>query len=326
MQEAITIEVRTPRLREPEPRVVVTLPTFRRPEHLRRTLQSLAVQATDRPFAVVVMENEAEAREGLAAARSLIEAATPRGLVLVAHARGNCSAYNAGWATALAEFPAMEHLLVIDDDEVAPPDWIARLVAAAEATGADLVGGPQLPDFETPSGARYRRHPVFTPHYDTTGPVPILYSSGNVLIRRRVLEAMGPPFLDTAFNFVGGGDSDFYTRCRAKGFRFAWCAEAPVYETVPARRTEFSWINARSLRNGSLSAMIEARSNPGQTARLRRLAKSAALLAASAPRGIALGWRTGSPVAGLYHLQVALGRFLGEFGKINEQYRRPEQN
>lgn len=330
MRQSITIEVRSlgpgDIAAAAAPTVVVTLPTFRRPDHLLKTLASLAAQRTARRFAVIVMENDAEGREGLAAARPIFAAGDLAGLVLIAHERGNCSAYNAGWETALAQFPAMEHLLVIDDDECAGEDWIERLCTAAETTGADIVGGPQRPVFEAGARAAHLRHPVFTPHYAATGLVPILHSSGNVLIRRRVLEAMEMPFLDTGFNFIGGGDSDFYARAARRGFRFGWCQEAPVFETTPARRTEFSWINARSLRNGAISAIIERRAAPGPAGSLRRIAKSAALLVASPARGIGLGWRTRSPAAGLYHFQVAVGRFLAEFGRVNEQYRRPEQN
>ncbi|MBC8129250.1 MAG: glycosyltransferase family 2 protein [Rhizobiaceae bacterium] len=308
------------------PAVVVTLPTFRRPDHLTKTLDSLLAQATTRRFAVVVMENDAEGRAGLEAAQPYFENGRLEGLVLVAHERGNCSAYNAGWQTALRHYPVMDYLLVIDDDECACPDWIERLVRTATATGADFVGGPQRPVFEGGHGDTVARHPVFTPHYETTGRVPILYSSGNVLIRRRVLETMGAPFLDTAFNFIGGGDSDFYARSKRRGLTFAWCAEAPVFETMPARRSEWSWVNARSLRNGAISAIIERRADPHMTGRLRRIAKSAALLAVSPVRGARLGWRKRSALVGLYPLQVAIGRFMAEFGLVNEQYRRPEQN
>ncbi|BDA82760.1 glycosyl transferase [Aureimonas sp. SA4125] len=330
MNESITIETVSPCLApggEPPPhRVVVTLPTFRRPDHLRKTLASLAAQKTTRRFAVIVMENDAEGREGLAAAGPILAAGTLDGIVLIAHERGNCAAYNAGWLTALARFPAMEYLLVIDDDEWAAEDWIDRLVATAEAEGADFVGAPQRPVFESGATESYGRHPVFTSHYSRTGTVPILYSSGNVLIRRRVLEAMGPPFLDLSFNFIGGGDSDFYARCKRRGFRFAWCQEAAVFETTPARRTEYSWLQARGLRNGAISTLIERRADGSPAGRLRILAKSLAMLALSPWRFLRLALRTSSPVIGLYPIHVAIGRLMAEFGKVNEQYRRPEQN
>jgi len=326
MTDAITIECESPGLADDAFGIVVTLPTFRRPDHLLKTLRSLAAQRTTRRFAVIVMENDAGGRAGLAAARTLFAESKLNGLILIAHERGNCAAYNAGWQTALARFPAMRHLLVIDDDEIADPDWIENLVVTSDRLDADIVGGPQVPVFEDGARTRYAHHPVFTSHYRETGPVPILYSSGNVAIRRKVLETIGAPFLDTAFNFIGGGDSDFYSRCRQRGFRFGWCAEAPVFETTPARRTEFSWLNARGLRNGAISSIIERRQASGRRNGVRRIAKSAALLAAAPLRSAGLAVRTRSPVIGLYHMQVAIGRLMAEFGWVNEQYRRPEQN
>ncbi|MAY62539.1 MAG: glycosyl transferase family A [Rhizobiales bacterium] len=305
---------------------VVTLPTFRRPDHLVETLDSLARQRHDSPFAIIVMENDADGRAGAQAARAWFETAPVEGLVVIAAQRGNCHAYNAGWEAALSEFPKLREIAVIDDDEIADPEWLERLSSAATATGADFVGGPQVPVFDGPDLEGWAQHPAFTPPYSETGIVPILFSSGNVLIQRRVLDRMPRPFLDPAFNFIGGGDSDFYRRSRKAGFTFAWCHEARVMETVPARRTEFSWLNARSLRNGALSAIIERRENPGLGARIKILAKSLALLLASPIRGLQLFAETGSPVIGLYHAQVALGRLLSEFGRVNEQYRNPEAN
>ncbi|WP_152045280.1 glycosyltransferase family 2 protein [Aureimonas psammosilenae] len=330
MGEGVTIEARSPAGHGDAAQsvdAVVVLPTFRRPEHLSRTLASIAAQSVARRLAVVVVENHAEGREGLAVAAQALEQGQIRGLGIVAHARGNCHAYNAGWAVALAEFPSARFILSIDDDECASPTWAERLMETAEITAADFVGGPQVPVFEgTGKGEACSRHPVFTPHYDRTGPVPILYSSGNVLIRREVLQAMERPFLDPVFNFTGGGDSDFYSRARRKGYRFAWCQEAEAFETVPERRTEFSWLQARSLRNGALSSIIEHRARPDFKGRVGTLAKSMALLTAAPLRSALLGWRTRSAVIGLYPLNVALGRLMAEFGMVNEQYRRPEEN
>ncbi|MFP5076317.1 glycosyltransferase family 2 protein [Rhizobium sp. YIM 134829] len=304
----------------------ITLPTFRRPDHLIATLKTLLVQAPGKPFAIIVMENDTDGLAGAEAAKQLLATAPVSARIVLAHRRGNCHAYNAGWADALAAYPRFEALAVIDDDELAAPDWLLRLVSQQRESGADMVGGPQLPLFETGSRERSARHPVFTAHYGTNGPVPILYSSGNVLITRRVLDAMPRPFLDPLFNFIGGGDADFYRRAREKGFRFAWAADAAVTETIPARRTERSWINARSLRNGAISAMLEHRAAPSAAGRLRTIAKSLALLAASGPRGLLLWRRTGLPSAGLYHGQVALGRLMAEVGRVGEQYRNPEKN
>ena len=81
---------------------------------------------------------------------------------------------------------------MIDDDEIASPEWLERMVDAAEATGADLVGGPVLPDFDDDLKRGLRRHPAFRPAYDESGPVPIIYGCGNCLITRRPCSSGSP--------------------------------------------------------------------------------------------------------------------------------------
>ncbi len=305
----------------------MTVPTFKRPRHLVETLESLAAQETDRSYAIIVVENEAVKREGAAAALPLFERGELAGLVIVAHERGNCAAYNAGWQTALEVFPDFKYLLVMDDDEIASPIWLETMCKAAESFRADIVGGPQIPVFAHPSHERFRSHPVFSPPYEETGRVSALYSSGNLLIGRQVLERMDRPFLDLAFNFMGGGDSDFLSRAAGKGFRLAWCAEAPVHETVPARRVKADWIRKRSLRNGVISTLVEKKKRAGdRLGRIRVFAKSLALLALSPLRGAYRLAATGSFSVAAYPVYVGLGRVLAELGYANEQYREPDKN
>lgn len=327
MKDAISIVSRSPGLDPAGIDAVVTIPTYKRPEHLLATLASVAGQKTERAVAVIVMENDAEARQGAAAAMPLFSAGSVTGLVLVAHERGNCCAYNAGWSTALEIFPDFRHLLVIDDDEIADPHWLERMCLTAEALEADIVGGPQVPVFESAELDAWRHHPVFRPPHGETGVVEALYSSGNLLLGRRVLETMGPPFLDLRFNFMGGGDSDFLSRARQAGFRLAWCAEAPVRETIPTRRLQADWIRARGIRNGIISSLVERGKRAGEPfGRVKVIARSLALLAASPVRGLAALWRTGSVSTGLYPVLIGIGRVIAEFGYTNEQYRHAEKN
>ncbi|WP_269933379.1 glycosyltransferase family 2 protein [Aminobacter sp. HY435] len=327
LPQTVTIAGRSPALVAESVEVVVTLPTFRRPQQVMTTLESLARQETARRFAVIVMENDAEGGEGVRAALPLFENGRMAGLVIVAHERGNCSAYNAGWHTALLEFPNFSRLLVIDDDEIADPLWLETMCRAAESLGADIVGGPQVPVFAEPAHQVWATHPVFAPPYSVSGLVPALYSSGNLLLGRNVLLEMGPPFLDLRFNFMGGGDSDFLSRSRQKGFTLGWCAEAKLYETVPARRTEADWVRARGLRNGVISTLVAKKKYAGTPfANTRVFLKSLALLGASPLRALKRLIATGSPSVAVYPIHVALGRVLAEFGYANEQYRQPEKN
>lgn len=305
---------------------VVCVPTFRRPDMLEATLRSLANQQGGYDFAVIVVENEGVERAGAARASALLVAGLFKGFVIVEPRQGNCKAYNAAWRCALTRFPALEQVLGIDDDEEAEPAWLDAFVTAARTAPAELFGGSVTSIFADASRAWLSGHPVFRSHYSASGPVPMLYSSANYLIRRSVLDHLGFPFLDESFDFTGGGDTDFFARAKAAGFRFWWVQEAAQRETMPERRSEFDWIAARGLRNGAISAAIERRQKPGTAGRLQVLAKSLALLAAAAPRGLVLGIRTRSGLIGLYHAQVAIGRLMSEFGIANEQYRKPEKN
>jgi glycosyltransferase involved in cell wall biosynthesis len=323
----VSIVARSPGLDTGAVEVVVTVPTFRRPDQVLATLASIRNQETARRFAIVLIENDADGLAGARAATPLFERGDLPGLLIVAHDRGNCSAYNAGWRTALAEFPRFRYIAVIDDDEIADPDWLEQLCRAAERFDAAIVGGPQVPVFPDAASERWAAHPVFAPPYRQSGPVKALYSSGNLLVSRDVLTRMEQPFLDLRFNFMGGGDSDFLSRAAEAGFRLAWCAEAKLRETIPARRLEADWVQARGLRNGVISTLVEKKKRAGSPFGTARVAaKSLLLLAASPVRGLARLMKTGSPAIALYPIHVALGRVLAEFGYANEQYRQPEKN
>jgi GT2 family glycosyltransferase len=322
-----TLVVTSPELRPDDVAVAVTLPTYKRPGHLLKTLESLRSQTSEKSYAVIVMENDAEGLEGARAAVPLFETGHMRGLVVIAHERGNCSAYNAGWETALRTFPNLEHIAVIDDDEIAAPDWLDHFVSCAKRLSADIAGGPQMPVFEDEPAHPLAAHPVFSPPYAETAIVDALYSSGNLLVSRPVLDAMGYPFLDPRFNFLGGGDSDFLSRAAARGFRLAWCNEAVIHETVPARRLEWDWIRARAVRNGVISTLVEKRKRQAEPlGAARTFLKSIALAAASPLRALPRIVRSRSLKIGLYPVHVAAGRILAQFGYAHEQYRNAEKN
>jgi GT2 family glycosyltransferase len=300
-----------------EPVAVVVVPTFRRAEMLRATLTSLAAQETDVSFAVVVVENDAAGLAGQDVAFEMFAARRLNGLAIVAERRGNVEAINAGFAAALERFPSARYLLMIDDDEVATPGWLGRMVAAADRSWAGIVGGPVNPEFDAAVNEGMRSHPVFWPIQRPSGPLPMIYGSGNCLIRRDVFEVLGLPAFDSAFNFLGGGDTDFFTRARDAGVSFYWEAEALVTERVPEGRTQPSWVFKRGLRIGAINRRIERKTRPA----VRVLLKDAAILAFSPWRFGRELIRSRSVLRALHPITIALGRLLSIGGIETAQYR-----
>lgn len=300
---------------------VVVVATFRRPAALAETLASLAAQVTATSFAVVVVENEAEDGRGFDVAKAAFEAGKICGMAIVEAARGNVHAINAGFAAALANYPDAEYFLMIDDDELASPQWLARLVGAGEATGADIVGGPVVPRFASDAPGYLIGHPVFWPIDAKTGPLPMIYGSGNCLMRRRVFTTLGAPAFDPQFNFLGGGDTDFFTRARLAGLSSYWVADALVTETVPVTRTRAKWVLQRSLRIGAINRRLDRKRHASPPGAIRVALKDLAILCLAPARMLRELVRTGSPFISLHPLVISLGRLTSAFGHEVEQYK-----
>lgn len=300
-----------------DPKAVIVVPTFRRPEMLRATLRSIKAQRTAHPFAVVVVENDAAGLAGQNAAFDMFAREHINGIAIVEPRQGNVEAINAGFATALERFPNADYFLMIDDDEIASPDWLERMITAADASGAGIVGGPVTPTFEAAIGRGMQSHPVFWPIDAASGPLPMIYGSGNCLVRRSVFERLGLPAFDVAFNFLGGGDTDFFTRARDAGVSFYWQADAHVTETVPLARTQAKWVLKRGLRIGAINRRIDRKARGA----LAVLAKDAAILALSPFRSLRELLRSRSLLRAAHPMTIAMGRLLSIGGIETSQYR-----
>ena len=300
---------------------VVCIPSFRRPEHLRKTLESLVAQRTPRRFAVVIVENDASRCESVPVAADFLRTGRLHGLCVVEPRQGNVHAINAAFDTARETFADAVNLLMIDDDEIACPGWLQAMLRAAETSGADIVGGPVWPDFDDALKRGLRHHPAFAPAYETSGPVPVIYGSGNCLIRRPVFERLAEPSFDLRFNLLGGGDTDFFWRCREAGMKFHWVAEAVINETVPPGRTSLRWLVTRGLRIGAINYHVQRKVAPNAWSRFGLTLKMLAALPLSLPRAIRLAVTEHKAIVAVHPMTVAIGSALAAIGIEPQPYK-----
>ncbi|MCB0096828.1 MAG: glycosyltransferase [Caldilineaceae bacterium] len=122
--------------------VSIVVATLDRPDDLRACLQSLLRQASPRPIEIVVVDNNPAS--GLTPP---VVAEFPT-VVLVNEARqGLAYARNAGFVACTGEIA-----IATDDDVIAPPDWVERLVAPFARSDVMVVTGNVLPyELETPA-------------------------------------------------------------------------------------------------------------------------------------------------------------------------------
>ena len=120
--------------------VSVIIPTYHRPQGLRRTVETILTQ--DLPIGiaveVVIAVSDAQAQDDVAIAEEL--AADPRVKVIVADRGGPAAARNAGIRAATGAL-----LAFIDDDCEAQPGWLEAGLAAMK--GADFCAGAHATDW-----------------------------------------------------------------------------------------------------------------------------------------------------------------------------------
>lgn len=300
---------------------VVCIPTFQRPDELKRTLTSLINQKADFDFAIVVVDNDVMNPVGSVVAKEYLAGTGIEHKVLVERQQGNCFAINTAFRTALEFYQTAEFVLMIDDDESADQSWLVHMVRTATDTQADIVGGPVQREFPADIPKAISEHPLFGSIRGETRRVDIIHGTGNCLIRRRVFEGLEDPTFDLRFNFLGGGDMEFFTRCRTAGFLFWWCSEAKITEHVSWDRVSKSWLMKRSIRTGCINFMIDRVRTNSVHGIASIFVKNFASLALGAVRSLVLLIKFKRVLPASHPILMSLGRVLAGVGVIPTPYK-----
>jgi glycosyltransferase involved in cell wall biosynthesis len=223
------------------------IPTFLRPDGARASVESVFAQtgvALSDVEVVLVDNDPAGSAAGTAAA---LAAVAPVAFTAVHEPRAGVShARNTGVATARAPLIAF-----LDDDETATPGWLAALLAAQEATGADVVFGPIETVLPEPA-PEPRAH--FEAFFARIGPDRVQridqpFGCGNsLMVRASVLNDPAP--FDVGHNELGGEDDVLFRRVAASGGTFGWAPQALVREVVPPHRATWSYVLRRAFTYG----------------------------------------------------------------------------
>jgi succinoglycan biosynthesis protein ExoM len=303
------------------PHVCLCVPTFRRPDGLRKLLSHVDRLNYAGRLDVIVVDNDGEERAGAAVVGQM--AATFRWplIGIVEPRRGQTYAYNRAFAQACRMTPAPDYVAVLDDDEYPDANWLTEMIRVARSCAADIVGGPVFPVFDNPDHW-LAKSGFYAPSRNSTGPVAMIYGAGNMLIRRDVLvHYLDEPFAH-AYAFTGGSDYDFFWRCRNDGRSFAWADEAQVFETTPSSRTTVGYVLRRKFRNGTEATRLERKFLGTGTGALRGWGIGLGLLGlgiVSLPLAALRGRR--AIVASLMRAARGAGRIAAEFDLHYEQYR-----
>lgn len=300
--------------------VTVAIPTFRRPRGLARLLEALAKIETSANVTVLVADNDAEWHEGFDLCDSIRGQGYrwPIRAVIVAE-RGIAAARNGLVAGALSD-PRMEFLAMLDDDEWPEPRWLDALLGEQAKTGADVLQGSILFDFEAKPGTWAAHFDGMSDIRNASGPVDMLQGAGNLLIARDALERLAQPWFDPAFALGGGEDRDFFMRLKAAGARFAWSDEGLAHTFVPATRTSLAWGLARAYSIGNSDMRVFLKYAPDAAARAREALRIAGALLLSPVLFAIVAFSANRRADALRRLFRAAGKFAALIGRQYNEY------
>lgn len=244
--------------------ISIVIPSYRRPELLRRALAScLAQQGVSVPVEIVVVDND-EAGSARPVVEAVVET-SPIPIRYVAEPRPGIShARNTGVASAGGRYIAF-----LDDDEAAEPAWLAALLDAMRQSGADAVVGPVYPQLPASTAGleTYYRSVYTIDARVPTGSRLSHWSKCNGLFEREAcFGATHPPF-DPQLGLTGGEDSLFLRQLMRRGGKVIWCAEAVVRETIPPERLTPRYLLRRIFRGAQTRTFVYAAVRPAQPGR-----------------------------------------------------------
>lgn len=304
-------------------RVLVVIPTFRRPRLLATLLNALAGQnSIGGSFGIrmVVLDNDAN-RSAEAITREIRETFPFRLDYETVEEAGLASIRNRALDIARSGY---DYLAMIDDDERPEPQWLAELLAVRRATGAGAVVGP-VPSL-LPEGAprwlcdfRTRELPVFADRASL-----IDGWSGNCLLDMKAVATLGMRF-DRDFNFAGGEDQLFFRQLVARGGRIAYAARAVAWEDMPVERQSLRFVITRSFRRGNTLALCDLRLLGRPRATAIRSSKAIATIARGAAKVVlaVLKCDESGAIDGACDFASAGGMIGGLVGMTYQAYRRP---
>jgi len=231
-----------------DPRVLVAVATYRRPESLSRLLDHAVEQRWSERARIVVLDNDPA--QSAAPVRNH-PALTENGYVPVSQP-GVVAVRNAALDQAAEE--DADYLILVDDDMTPSPEWFDAMLDTAACFDADIVQGRIV---QPPSvlAKPYARAALTRQNGLPTGRFDGDVSSGNLLLREKFVQATGLRF-DHRFNGLGGEDTQFGRLAAQQGAVMAYCREATTLEHNSADSITVGSLWHRSYNNGrSLTAV-----------------------------------------------------------------------
>lgn len=300
-------------------RIAVCIITFRRPDGLKRLLDSLnllSFKQSPPDLKIIVVDNDPDG-----AAQAICQEVSSHSRweleYYIEPQQGIPYARNKCVERAISD---TDFIAFIDDDEVPEPAWLEELLLVQKQCSADTVSGPVLPHFTQPIEewkARFFERSRYPTGYLLKGA-----ATNNVLVRTEIFKQLSQAF-DIRFALSGGSDWHLFRRIYSLGYKIVWADTALVHEWIPVSRANIQWLLQRSYRLGNTESLCEIDLDPTLTTKLtcwvkgiRRIIIGSLILPFTMLQGKYRGVKT------LRYIAHSFGMLAGTTGQVYEEYRK----
>ena len=263
-------------------KVSICVATYKRPNLLRDLLVSLNsltfIQSPTPVIEVIVVDNDSASSAEATVEQIKSSFQWPLKYFVesnqgVTYARNRCVQE----ASKDSDFIAM-----LDDDEVATPQWLDELLINQQKSSAEIVTGPSLAVYkenqQVPNWIKVGGFYSF-PRYETGRRMDTAFTN-NVMFSTKLLENLkeGETLFDNRFAQNGAEDAYLFSCLNKQGYKIIWANDAVLYEPVDDKRLSLNWILKRGFWSWSVHSFIEAELYPSPKIQAIRTIKGLGLI------------------------------------------------
>lgn len=229
----------------------VCVATYKRPELLRKLIQSLFEQKNidNILLEIIIVDNDINR-----SAKEIVAGFSNTSSVTISYYEQPIRNISLTRNMALDKASG-KYIAIIDDDETADKYWIRNLIDTIEKFNADAVFGYVKPVFDSGIAEWKKQREIYFLPVGKTGDIPQFCYTTNCLVRTEKVKKYELSF-DPKYGLTGGEDSVFFELLLECGAKFVVCKEAITYEVVPQYRTDLYFICKRYFQKGNNEGRI----------------------------------------------------------------------
>lgn len=237
-------------------KIVICIPTYKRPEMLEELVLSIAACRIDRSVINDLYVNIVDNDEQISASQIVRDLTFKlREQLKISYfsypIKGLSNVRNELLKRAFSLNP--DFIVFVDDDEIVTGEWLNELVKTIIRNNGDMAMGPVVPS-KNNKVSNQLSYCIERPAYADNTKLNFV-RTGNLIINVSSLIKRGIWF-DERFNFTGGEDSYFGIQMIRKGATIYWANGAIVYETTQEDRANIQWLLRRYYNGANIYTRI----------------------------------------------------------------------